>query len=133
MIKVVIDNNVTFAALLFESKNCNKILKKVINKKITNHTSIEILKEFEEKLSNKFNVELNKIQEILTFILSISKLATIKENINIVRDHKDNIIIETACCSGVDYIITGDKDLLVLNKYKSIKIVTPKEFLGLLK
>jgi len=33
----------------------------------------------------------------------------------------------------VEYIITGDKDLLDLVEYKSVKIITPREFWTLLK
>jgi predicted nucleic acid-binding protein len=30
---------------------------------------------------------------------------------------------------NVDFIITGDKDLLVLKEYKNIKIIKPKDYL----
>jgi predicted nucleic acid-binding protein len=33
---------------------------------------------------------------------------------------------------NVDFIITGDDDLLVLKKYKDISIVKPKEYLDIL-
>ncbi|MBI3283042.1 putative toxin-antitoxin system toxin component, PIN family [Candidatus Curtissbacteria bacterium] len=50
------------------------------------------------------------------------------------RDPKDDILL--ACCFGakVDYLITGDEDLLVLKNKKELKslgILTPKEFLSL--
>ena len=44
------------------------------------------------------------------------------------RDTSDDRIIGTALGGDADFIITGDKDLLVLKKYKGIKIVTPREF-----
>jgi predicted nucleic acid-binding protein len=31
--------------------------------------------------------------------------------------------------SDVDYIVTGDKDLLVLKEYETIKIIKPKDYL----
>jgi len=35
-----------------------------------------------------------------------------------------------ACARGavVDYVVTGDEDLLVLKNYESISIVNPREF-----
>ena len=51
--------------------------------------------------------------------------------INICRDEDDNKFIECAVDCDADYIITGDKDLLVLEKYNDIEIITPKEFLDL--
>jgi predicted nucleic acid-binding protein len=47
---------------------------------------------------------------------------------NICRDKDDNNIIALAVSAKADFIITGDKDLLVLKKYKSIRIVSPREF-----
>jgi predicted nucleic acid-binding protein len=35
--------------------------------------------------------------------------------------------------SDADFIITGDDDLLVLKEYKSIKIITPKEYLEIIR
>ena len=48
---------------------------------------------------------------------------------DIVRDKKDNKVIECAFDGKVDYIVTGDPDLLVLKEFKGIKIITAKEFL----
>ena len=47
---------------------------------------------------------------------------------NICRDKNDNDIIALALSNKVDYLITGDNDLLVLKKYKNIKIINPREF-----
>ncbi len=52
----------------------------------------------------------------------------IKQRVNACRDVKDNFILETAVNGGADYIITGDKDLLVLNPFKRIEIITFRDF-----
>ena len=44
------------------------------------------------------------------------------------RDPKDNFLLELAVSAEADYIITGDKDLLVLNPYKNINIVSANDF-----
>ena len=48
-----------------------------------------------------------------------------------VRNKKDNKIIECAFDGKADYIVTGDTDLLELKELKGIRIVTAKEFLEL--
>ena len=48
---------------------------------------------------------------------------------DIVRDKKDNKIIECAFDGKADYIITGDTDLLELKEFKDIKILNAKDFL----
>jgi len=55
------------------------------------------------------------------------------KKINAVKaDPDDNKIIECAACSNADYIVSGDRHLLDLKEYKSIKIVTPRNMLEIL-
>ncbi|CCI20114.1 conserved hypothetical protein [Microcystis aeruginosa PCC 9807] len=44
-------------------------------------------------------------------------------------DLDDNKFLELAVSGMAQYIITGDKDLLILNTYQEIPIITPAEFL----
>jgi predicted nucleic acid-binding protein len=46
--------------------------------------------------------------------------------------HKDNPILACAVEGGADYIVSGDRDLLVLERFQSIPIVSPAAFAGLL-
>ena len=48
---------------------------------------------------------------------------------NLVRDVKDNKFIYCATVSHSDYLITGDSDLLILEKVENTKIVNAAEFL----
>ena len=49
--------------------------------------------------------------------------------IDICRDPKDNKFLELAVSGKADFIITGDQDLLVLNPFRNIEIITINEFL----
>ena len=48
------------------------------------------------------------------------------------RDPKDDKFIACAVEGIADYIVTGDKDLLVLNVYQNVKMIRPLDFLILL-
>ncbi len=48
------------------------------------------------------------------------------------RDPKDDIFVATAVISGAQYIVTEDKDLLVLNPYQGIHILNALEFLNII-
>lgn len=48
------------------------------------------------------------------------------------RDPKDNYVLDVALEGEADYIVTGDGDLLVLEEYEGIAIVTPARFLAIL-
>jgi len=45
------------------------------------------------------------------------------------RDAKDNKYLELAEAAGADVIVSSDEDLLVLNPWRGIRILRPKEFL----
>ena len=46
-------------------------------------------------------------------------------------DQDDNKILQCGLDGNVDYIITGDNDLLVLKEYNKIKIIKPKDYLDI--
>jgi uncharacterized protein len=50
-----------------------------------------------------------------------------------VRDPKDIHILAAAVGAKVDFIVSGDQDLLVLNSYAGIPILSPEAFLDVLK
>ncbi len=56
-------------------------------------------------------------------------LVTVTVELQVVRDPKDNIILELAVSGAATAIISGDADLLALHVYDSIPIQTPVEFL----
>ncbi len=66
----------------------------------------------------------------ISYISFISQAVSLK-GINFdLRDITDNQVLETAVNGKCDYLITGDKDLLSIEKYSNIKIVTPNQFLS---
>jgi uncharacterized protein len=47
------------------------------------------------------------------------------------RDPKDNMLLELAVAAEASCIITGDKDLQVLDPFDKIRIVSPSDFISL--
>ncbi len=47
-------------------------------------------------------------------------------------DPSDNRILEAAVTAQADYIVSGDQDLLNLQEFQGIQIVTPARFLAIL-
>lgn len=73
------------------------------------------------------------IDEFLSLIYKTAIIVEIHHSIKDCRDEKDNFILETAIRGKADYIVTGDKDLLVLNPYRGKKIIGFREFEGIVK
>jgi uncharacterized protein len=53
---------------------------------------------------------------------------SIISDVQICRDDKDNFLLNLAVDGKADFLITGDKDLLVLEKINKTKIITIKNF-----
>ena len=47
----------------------------------------------------------------------------------VTRDRKDDYLLAYALLGQADYLVTGDKDLLVLGQVDQVQIVRPAEFL----
>ena len=64
----------------------------------------------------------------------IELLETIAEQVEVVpthfisRDPKDNFLLDLIAAAKADYLVTGDKDLLVHNPFMTAQILTPTEF-----
>ena len=57
-----------------------------------------------------------------------AELVQITETVAACRDPKDDQILELAVSGNADYIVTGDDDLLTLNPFCGIAIITPADF-----
>ncbi|MEA5505866.1 putative toxin-antitoxin system toxin component, PIN family [Halotia wernerae UHCC 0503] len=74
-------------------------------------------------------------EERNNFLVDFSKTVQfikVSEEINECRDPKDNKYLELAVSGKAECIVTGDNDLLVLNPWRGIEIMTIQEFLAML-
>ena len=131
--RLVFDSNVLISGLLFD----NSIPQKVFDYALTQAVVLLSEPTFQELtevlIRPKFDryVSLDKRLQLLSILSTKAEIIEIIETINDCRDPKDNKFLELAVNGKADYLITGDNDLLVLNPFKSIKILTPQAFLFL--
>jgi putative PIN family toxin of toxin-antitoxin system len=71
-----------------------------------------------------------QFQEWLREVLAAAELVPITERIAACRDPKDDKFLELAVNGKAEVIVSGDGDLLDLNPFRGIPIVTPATFLG---
>ena len=67
-------------------------------------------------------------QDWLKTLMAAAEMVTIIERIAVCRDPTDDKFLELAVNGHADLIVTGDGDLLVLNPFREIPIVTPAAF-----
>jgi putative PIN family toxin of toxin-antitoxin system len=95
--------------------------------------SVPVLLELSEVLSRKKLDKYLLEEERMRFLIALLKEAELVEITEVVtdcRDVKDNKFLELAVSGKADYIVSGDEDLLVLNPFRGIPILTPREFLS---
>lgn len=135
MSRVVLDTNVLVSALLLKGR-LNKLVDLWKTGIIHPILSKETFSELVAVLSYpKFNLSDNEIKTVMEDeILPFFMVAEIKEEVcGICRDPNDDIFLTAACNAKASLIVTGDKDLLELKNFKSIRIVTAREYLDMLK
>ena len=129
--RIVLDTNILISAtLLVNSKPYFAFEKAIKEGQILG--SEEILDELEEVLSrDKFDKYITLEQRKLFYALIVHyiKIIEITERITASRDSKDDKFLELAVNGNAQFIVTGDKDLLVLNPFRKIEILTVDNFL----
>lgn len=133
--RLVFDTNIIISALLFDDSKPSKAFDIGINQG-TLLFSLPTLAELEEVLwRNKFDSYISheeRKQFLTSLILHSTAIETTIETSETIiecRDPKDNKFLELAVCGKADFIISGDEDLLVLNPFRNIQIITPDSFL----
>jgi predicted nucleic acid-binding protein len=90
------------------------------------------LDEVGEVLGRKFDWPEGDITEVQRQIERFAQKVTPKTVLDAVKDDPDdNRILECASAAGSDYIVSGDKDLLRLSIYDSMRILNVSDFLEL--
>jgi len=128
----VVDTNTLISAFLlattsvparayYKAKNEGGIL--ISDETFNEFSDVFIRSKFDRYLSLEKRTAI--IENFKTITISIEVTRTI----NACRDAKDNKYLELAASSEAACIITGDKDLLVLNPFEGIPIISSSVFL----
>lgn len=130
-VRYVFDTNVIISALLFEnSKPAQALRYALANGEVL--LSIELIEELNEVLGReRFNryVTSEAREEFLEALVERSVLVEIIENVQECRDPKDDKVLELALNGEAQYIISGDRDLLVLHPFRGVVVIAPDELL----
>ena len=129
--RFVLDNNILVSALLVKNSAPFWVIKKVEEMGVILYSEATLL-ELNQVLNRKKFVKYFTVEEKQEFIVKLiesAELVAITESIDVCRDPKDNKFLELAVSGEADFIISGDRDLLVLNPFRNIEIITANDFL----
>lgn len=128
IMKIVIDTNVLISGVFFGGFP-RTVLSAVVGRQITACATMEIINEYEKIIQEMVERKQGHINKnILQSLIQLMDIIDSVSHIKLSRDPKDDKFIECAKDAHALYIVSGDKDLLVLRQYEDIKIVTAKDF-----
>ena len=127
--KVIVDSNIWISFLIGK---CLKNLQEYIDSQtvliVTCNEQIQELTEVFKKPKIKKYFTQEQIREFLELLNESSVNVVIKTKTELCRDLKDNYLISLAIDSNANFLITGDKDLLILNKVKNTQMIKFNDF-----
>ena len=133
-LKIILDVNIWLSALI--SKTMAQQIKAIISQE-----TIEIIACAELITELKQTLERDKFRKYVAFenipsAIELVEYSTtdfkISSTVEYCRDNKDDYLLALAMDSQANFLITGDKDLLVLQKFNTTQIVRLTEFLNLI-
>ncbi len=133
-LKIVIDTNLWISFIISNKLNLldpllfSQKAKLLFSKELINEIGSTIVK---PKLKKYFTA--TTLDEMLTAFEPFIDLIEVNSSVNICRDTKDNFLLELAKDGKADYLLTGDKDLLEIEKFGKTKIISISQFLEVFK
>ena len=130
--RVVVDNSALVSRLLLPHSVPGRAVRKAVDEAQL-LVSEATLSELADVLSRaKFDayVTIEDRQEFLRLLGRIAELVPITYTVRACRDPNDDKFLELAVNGSADLIVTGDKDLLALDPFREIPILTPAGYLA---
>ena len=130
---IVIDTNILVSAFVFGGTIRKQLTRILEREDIRIVTSADIIRELTAVL---FRQEFARFQEratleaLLDGFLADATEVRVTVRVNACRDPKDNKFLEAAVSANAAVIVTGDADLLALNPFEGIRILSMSTFLS---
>lgn len=126
--RIVVDTNVLISGVFFGGFP-RKILSAVVLNKLTACATTEIVDEYEEIVQEMIERKQGHInRNLLSPLIRAMEIIEPVTQVKMSRDPDDDKFLGCAKDARALYIVSGDKDLLVLEHFENIQIITAKEF-----
>ncbi len=132
--RAVVDTHILIRALIKPKGTVGPMTTRLRDGDYTLVYSAPLLDELLEKVAlprirQKYRLEAPEIEALIALIVLRGEFVAPVRKIEVCRDPGDDMFIEAALSGGAEYVVTGDKDLLVLKKFETVRFTTPRQFL----
>lgn len=126
--KIVVDTNVVISGVFFGGFP-RKILSAAVDGRLTLCATAEIVDEYVEIVQEMIARKQGHLHSnLLAPLIRAMELIEPQTRVTLSRDPDDDKSLGCAKDARAMYIVSGDKDLLVLKEYEQILIMTAREF-----
>ena len=137
MIAAVVDTNILVRAVIKPTGSVGPVLERLRDKDYLLIYSEPLLSEFVDvinrpRIRDKYHITAEDISTVVALLILRGREIRSVERIEICRDPKDNMVLEAAIAGEAQVIVSGDEDLLSLDPFRGISIVSPSKFLEML-
>ena len=137
-LRAVLDSTVLVSAFLTEGGVSAELLRYAREGVFVVFLSEEILTETEhtlgyERIRERYTYTDDDVVDFLNRLRLAATLVDELPHLTVVRDPNDDMVIATARRAQAAYIVTRDRDLLTLQQYESITIISPEAFMAIVR
>ena len=138
VLTAVIDSTVLVSAFLTEGGVSAELLRYAREGVFLVFLSKDILTETQHtlaypRLRERYTYTDEDVADFLNRLRIAADLVDELPHLTVVRDPNDDMVIATAVRAQVAYIVTRDKDLLSLQDYEGIAMITPEAFIAIVR
>ena len=127
--RAVLDTNVVVSALIFPGGPPETVYRLALEGRIEHITSRPLLVELGRVLTTKFGWERERAEEAVAQLARVSEVVAPEETVReIEEDPADDRVLEAAAAGGAQVIVSGDRHLLKLGRWRSVEIERPAQF-----
>ncbi len=127
--KIVLDTNVLVSGI-FWGGTPFRILQHWISDDIEIVATPDILDEYVRVISSVGKKQADLMTQWIDLITTNTAIIEKQISLSISRDPDDDKFLECAVSGDVDFIVSGDDDLLTLKSIHAIPIIKPSEFIS---
>lgn len=130
-LRIIIDTNSLISAILLPGSPCSYVLDNVLARSQLLVSAATVTELTETLHQPKFDRYLSDSQrsDFLAGIVRRSRLIEITTKATLCRDPKDDKFLELAASGCATHLVTGDRDLLVLQHFGETAILSCRDFL----
>lgn len=126
--RIVVDTNVVISGVFFGGAP-RQILNAIVTAEVTACATTEIVDEYLEIVDEMIARKQGQInRSLLSPLIHALEMIEPRTQVELSRDPDDDKFLGCAKDAKALYIVSGDKDLLTLERFENIEIITAREF-----